>query len=67
MAWTWKDSPELMKNLRTVQNHPAFDNQDIMTIVGFFTSEEELLRHVDYCESRAANYVAPRRRSRKAA
>lgn len=42
-----------MARLRSAQNEPANVNQDIMTIVGFFTSVEELERHVVRAEERA--------------
>ena len=42
-----------MARLRDAQNHPANVHQDIMTIVGFFTSREELARHVERAEERA--------------
>ncbi len=42
-----------MERLRNVQNDPANENQDIMTIVGFFESREELERHVRRYELKA--------------
>jgi hypothetical protein len=63
----WKSNPELMARLGKAQNHPANINQDIMTFCAFFDTVEELERHVVHYEDRAANYVAPKRRSRKAA
>jgi len=63
----WKNNPELMARLGKAQNHPANINQDIMTFCAFFDTVEELERHVRCYEERAANYVAPKRRRRKAA
>jgi len=63
----WKSNPELMARLGKAQNHPANINQDIMTFCAFFDTVEELENHVVHYEERAANYVAPKRRSRKAA
>lgn len=50
--WSWKKEPELMARLTNAQNQPANANQDIMTIVGFFSSREELERHVVSAENR---------------
>ena len=63
----WKQNLDLMSRLATVQNHEANINQDIMTCAGFLDTREELLRHVEYYENRAANYVAPKRRRKKLA
>lgn len=52
-AWTWKNEPELMTRLRNVQNTAAYASQDIMTIVGFFSSREELVKHVERAEDYA--------------
>ncbi len=57
-AWSWKQSPELMARLADAQNHPRNENQDIMTIVGFFDSEDRLRAHVEYYEARAAKKAA---------
>jgi len=62
----WKQNPDLMARLTSAQNHEANINQDIMTFVAFFNTREELLRHVERYEDRAANYVAPKRRRRAA-
>lgn len=62
----WKQNPDLMARLTSAQNHEANINQDIMTFVAFFDTREELLRHVEHYEDRAANYVAPKRRRRAA-
>ncbi len=62
----WKQNPDLMARLTSAQNHEANINQDIMTFVAFFNTREELLRHVEHYEDRAANYVAPKRRRRAA-
>lgn len=45
MAWTWRDSPELMKRLQAAQN-ALRTPIDIMTIVGFMKSESELVAHL---------------------
>lgn len=63
----WRDNPDLMARLIEAQNHPANEHIDIMTFAALCTSREELERHVAYYEQRAANYVPPRRRARKAA
>ncbi len=42
-----------MARLRRVQNDPANVDLDIMTIVGFFQSREELERHVARYELKA--------------
>lgn len=52
--WSWKNHPDLMARLTTAQNHPKNIRQDIMTCVGFFDSEAELIRHVEFYEGRAA-------------
>ena len=64
MTATWKQNPDLMIRLQTAQNHPAFEHQDILTFAGMCDDRAELERHVVYCETRAANYVAPARRRR---
>jgi hypothetical protein len=61
--WTWKDSPELMGRLATVQNHAAHAHIDIMTFAGMCDSEQELRRHVEWYEAKAITY---RPRARKA-
>ena len=58
----WKQNPDLMIRLQRVQNHPAFERQDVLTFAGMCDTREELARHVAYCEERAASYVPPRRR-----
>jgi hypothetical protein len=61
----WKTNPDLMERLATAQNHPANILQDIMTFAAFaafFDSREELERHTQRYEQRAAKYVAPVRR-----
>lgn len=63
----WKQNPELMARLAKAQNHEANINQDIMTFCAFFETREQLVRHVECYEKRAAEYVAPKRRRRKAA
>jgi hypothetical protein len=66
--FSWKDAPDLMARLSRTQNHPANENQDIMTFAGMCSSEDELLRHVEHYEDRAFYYVAPApKRRRKAA
>jgi hypothetical protein len=52
-TFSWRQEPELMARLRNAQNDPANENQDIMTIVGFFESREELERHVRRYELKA--------------
>jgi hypothetical protein len=52
-TWSWRQEPELMERLRNVQNDPANEHQDILTIVGFFESREELERHVVRYELKA--------------
>jgi hypothetical protein len=59
--FTWRDAPDLIARLTTAQNHPRFDHQDIMTFAGFFTSREELERHVVAKEAGAAAYDARHR------
>lgn len=67
MTFSWTQAPDLMKRLTAAQNHPANINQDIMTWAGLCDSRAELERHVVCSETRAAEYVAPKRRTRKAA
>jgi len=67
MATIWKQHPDLMARLGTAQNHPANINQDIMTWAAMCDTREELEAHVAWYEDRAARYVAPKRRQRKAA
>lgn len=64
--FSWRNAPDLMQRLNDTQNHPANDSQDITTIVGFFTSREEMERHVVFYEQKAAAWV-PKPRRRKAA
>jgi hypothetical protein len=65
---TWKQNPDLMARLTDAQNHPCFEHQDILTWAAMCDTRDELTRHVENCERRAANYVPPvRRRARKAA
>lgn len=46
--WSWRDEPELMDELTAIQNSGGkFDHIDIMTIVGFMRSREELVKHVE--------------------
>lgn len=56
MAFTWKDAPDLMARLSAAQN--CIDTQDIMTFAGFFSSREELERHVVVNEARVARMAA---------
>jgi hypothetical protein len=44
--WSWKSEPELMARLLAVQNTEKQQHQDIMTIVGFFSTREQLEAHV---------------------
>ena len=60
----WKQIPELMARLTSAQNHEANINQDIMTFCAFFTTVEQLERHVEHYEQQAAEYVSPKRRRR---
>lgn len=53
-----------MARLTTAQNHEANINQDIMTFCAFFTTIEQLQRHVEHYEQQAAEYVAPKKRRR---
>lgn len=52
----WKQAPDLMAALASVQNHPRFENVDVMTFAGMCDTVEELARHVIACENRAADY-----------
>jgi len=63
----WRQNTDLMSRLAVAQNHEANINQDITTFVAFFNTREELLRHVESYEQRAANYIAPQKRRRKVA
>ena len=66
---SWKENPDLMTRLIAAQNSPAHADQDILTFAAFCDDRTELLAHVEHCERRAAEYVAPTRRraSKKAA
>ncbi len=57
--WSWRQAPELMARLREAQNHPANVHQDVMTIVGFFSSTQELEQHVLRCERQAKGRYCP--------
>ncbi len=57
----WKQNPDLMIRLQHVQNHPAFEHQDILTFAGMCNSRPALKRHVIYCEVRAENYDKTRK------
>jgi hypothetical protein len=48
-----KMTDEQVKRLSKAQNHPANVTQDIMTFTAFFTTNEELERHIKYYEDRA--------------
>lgn len=65
--FSWTQAPDLMARLTEAQNHPANVNVDIMTWAGLCNSRAELEAHLSHYETRAAEYVAPTRRSRKAA
>jgi hypothetical protein len=43
-GWSWKAEPELMARLIAAQNKN--DHQDILTIMGFFSTREQLEAHV---------------------
>jgi hypothetical protein len=53
-TFSWKQEPELMDRLSSAQNSPKNQNIDIMTFAGMCDSREELLRHVERYEARAA-------------
>lgn len=38
---------DLIKALTQVQNHPAFEHQDILTITGFMPTDEEVRAHLE--------------------
>jgi hypothetical protein len=61
---TLKHNQDLMIRLVAAQNHEANINQDICTFCAFFDTREELKRHVEHYEERAANYVPPKKRRR---
>ena len=63
----WKECPDLLDRLTEAQNSEAFEHQDVMTWAGMCDTRDELERHVVICEQRAANFVTPARRRRKAA
>jgi len=65
--FTWTQAPDLIERLTKAQNHPANETIDIMTWAGLCESRDELERHTAYYEGRASEYVAPKRRQRKAA
>lgn len=48
-TYSWKQSPELMARLTKAQNGLKAPI-DIMTFAGFFDSEDELQKHVEYYE-----------------
>lgn len=50
---TWKNNLDLMTRLESVQNHPHFNHQDILSFAGMCSDRAELLRHVENCEKRA--------------
>ena len=45
--WSWKNEDDLMDALNDIQNSNKFWNKDITTIVGFFTSRQELVEHIN--------------------
>jgi hypothetical protein len=67
MTAIWKDCPDLMRRLEQAQGSGAFEHQDITFWAAMCDTREELERHVVNCEQRAANFVPPVRRRRKAA
>jgi hypothetical protein len=52
--WSWKSEPVLMERLRQAQNSDRLESRDVMSIVGFFTSPEQLEQHVLRCEADAS-------------
>ena len=52
--FTWKDAPDLMTRLNAAQNSPKNGHIDITTYAGMVSSREELMRHVEYYEAKAA-------------
>lgn len=48
--WSWKNEPELMARLSKAQN-ALRTPIDIMTIVGCFSSREQLVHHVERYEA----------------
>ena len=62
---TWKANPDLMERLATAQNHPKYEHQDILTWAAMCDDRAELLRHVERCEQKCAEYVAPVRPARR--
>lgn len=49
MKFSWTQEPALMDRLVKAQNHLDAPI-DILTIVGFFTSKDELIKHVERYE-----------------
>jgi hypothetical protein len=50
----WKQNPDLMARLTAAQNHPANVRADILSFAGFCETREELERHVERYEAKAA-------------
>ena len=48
----WQQHPDFMAWLRDIQNHPAFETQDIMSYAGMCATFDELQRHIWACERR---------------
>jgi hypothetical protein len=44
--WSWKNEDELMSELQDIQNSDKYWDRDITTIVGMFSSREQLERHI---------------------
>ena len=53
---TWKANPDLMERLTKAQNNPVHEHIDVLSWAGMCDDRAELLRHVEYCESRAEEY-----------
>jgi hypothetical protein len=45
--WSWKNEDALMVALNDIQNSDKFWDKDITSIVGFFTSRQQLVDHIN--------------------
>ena len=49
---------ELIAQVAKMQNHPALENQDHLTICGFMQTEKELRLHINTLKKRAYGIAA---------
>lgn len=58
---------DLLEALCQIQNHEAFEHQDILTITGCGMTDDEVRAHIEACLGRIARFVPKVSRKRRAA